>query len=448
MRTTRKSVYALTAGIAGLALVATGCSSAEEKPAAPSDKASATADGPKEPVTLTISTFNEFGYENYDEDGNAPTNLFDEYTKANPHVTIKHDKIATADEAREKLTTGLAAGSGLSDIVAVEIDWLAEFLQYADKFNDLTDPALEGRWVQAKYDGAKTADGKLIGYGTDMGPQGLCYRPDLFKEAGLPTDRTEVAALLEGGWDKYFAEGEKFVAKSDAAWFDSAGATYQGMINQVEQSYEAPDGTVLGIENDVVKKIYDDVLSASVDKDLSAHLGQWSDDWKAGFQKDAFATMLCPGWMLGVVEGNSKGKTWDFADVYPGGGGNWGGSYLTVPTQSKNADEAKALAAWLTAPEQQVKAFEAKGQYPSAIDAQNDPKVKSATNKFFNDAPYGEILANRAAAIKVTPYKGKNYFAVHNVVSNALTRVDVDKTDDAASSWEKAKTEYAELGLS
>jgi DNA-binding Lrp family transcriptional regulator len=76
--------------------------------------------------------------------------------------------------------------------------------------------------------------------------------------------------------------------------------------------------------------------------------------------------MLAPGWMLGVIEGNSAGVTgWDIADVFPGGAGNWGGSFLTVPAQSKHAEEAKKLAAWLTAPEQQIAAYKSKGTFPS-----------------------------------------------------------------------------------
>ena len=73
--------------------------------------------------------------------------------------------------------------------------------------------------------------------------------------------------------------------------------------------------------------------------------------------------MPCPSWMLGVIEGNAAGVTgWDIADTFPGGGGNWGGSYLTVPTQSEHPAEAIELAAWLTAPEQQIKAFKSKGK--------------------------------------------------------------------------------------
>src|SRR3546814_20693581 len=66
--------------------------------------------------------------------------------------------------------------------------------------------------------------GKIIGYGTDIGPEAICYRSDLFEKAGLPTDREEVAELLGGDsatWEDYFAAGRDFVKESDAAWYDS-----------------------------------------------------------------------------------------------------------------------------------------------------------------------------------------------------------------------------------
>ena len=435
MRTTRKSWVALTAGMAGIALVATGCASSTDDDG--TDEGTDEGSGTEE-ITLTVATFNEFGYED----------LVTEYMELNPGITVELKKAATANEARDNLNTRLAAGSGLSDVEAIEVDWLSELMQFSDKFVDLSDPSVEDRWLDWKTAAATTADGMLMGYGTDIGPEGLCYRSDLFTAAGLPADRAEVATLLEGDWEHYFEIGDQFVAASDSAWFDSAGATYQAMINQVENAYEEDDGTVIGIDHATVKDIYTSVLDASVDRELSAHLAQWSDDWNAAFQNGAFATMACAGWMLGVVEGNAAGVTgWDFADVFPGGGGNWGGSYLTVPTQSEHPEEAMALANWLTAPEQQIKAFIAKGTFPSQVDALSSEDLLSQTNAFFNDAPTGEILANRAAAITATPFKGPNYFAIHTTVTDALTRVDVDKTDDAASSWEKALTAFGELGL-
>lgn len=440
MRTSMRPWLALTAGLAGMAMVVSGCSSNTEK-GSDETSSSGSSSAAAEKVTLTITTFNEFGYED----------LFKEYEAANPNVTIEHTKAATSNEARDKMFTGLAAGSGLTDIEAIEVDWLPELLQYPDKLVDLSGDDVKGRWLPWKAGQATTADGKLLGYGTDIGPEGICYRSDLFKAAGLPTDRKEVAALLKGGWDKYFEVGKQFTAKSDAAWFDSGNAIFQGMVNQLEAAYEDPktgEPNKLADDKDV-KSLYDQVLQASVGDDLSAHLSQWSDDWKAAFQNNGFATMLCPGWMLGVIEGNAAGVTgWDIADVFPNGGGNWGGSFLTVPAQSKHAEEARKLAAWLTAPEQQIKAFKSKGTFPSQVEALKSQDLLSQTNKFFNDAPTGEILANRASAVPPTPpFKGKNYFAIHQTVVDAITRVDVDKTDDAKSSWDKAVQAFTDLGL-
>ncbi|WP_371860080.1 ABC transporter substrate-binding protein [Kocuria turfanensis] len=420
----RARFTALSAAAACLALTMTGCGAG-----AASENAGVDGETGTEDVTLTVATFNEFGYEE----------LFEQYESENPNVTIEHKKAATSNEARDNLTTRLAAGSGLSDIEAIEVDWLPELMEYPDQFADLTDPAVEGRWLDWKTEAATTTDGRLIGYGTDSGPEAVCYRADLFEEAGLPSDREEVAELLSGDWENYFSVGRDFVAQNDdVAWYDSAGATYQGMINQVQNAYETEDGTVVATENPEVKAIYEQVLAASTEDDLSAHLGQWSDDWAAGFQSDAFATMLCPGWMLGIIEGNAAGvEGWDIANVFPGGGGNWGGSYLTVPTQGEHQAEAKKLADWLTAPEQQVQAFTAKGNFPSQVEALESDELLSQTNPFFADAPSGEIFAERAQAVEVTPFKGPKYFPINDAMQQALTRVDVDRTDDAASSWEK-----------
>lgn len=436
MRTTRNRAFALTAGMAGIALALTACGGDSGTDEGTDE---GTGGESTEDITLTITTFNEFGYED----------LYEEYMADHPNITIEATKAATSNEARDKMTTGIAAGSGLTDIEAIEVDWLPELMEYPDEFVDLASDEVDGRWLDWKVAQATTPDGKLIGYGTDIGPEGVCYRSDLFAAAGLPTDRAEVAELLDGDWDTYFSVGKDFMSKSSVPWFDSANATYQGMVNQLEAAYEETDGTAKPLEdNDEIKDLYNKVLTASVDDNLSAHFNQWTDDWTAAFQNDGFATMLCPGWMLGVIEGNAAGvEGWDIADVFPGGGGNWGGSFLTVPAQSEHPEEAQALAAWLTAPEQQIKAFQAKGTFPSQVDALSSDELLAQTNAFFNDAPTGEILANRADAVTVAPFKGPNYFAIHQTVTDGITRVDVDKTDDAASSWEKSLTAFSELGL-
>ncbi|MCL6423831.1 extracellular solute-binding protein [Brachybacterium sp. JHP9] len=425
MKPTRRTVLAGTAAAAAAAsLAACGGGSG-------SDSAT-NADGK---VELTVATFNEFGYEE----------LFTQYMDENPDVIIKAKKAATSDDARKNLMTGLAAGKGLADIEGVEVAWWAELAQYAQKFEDLASPEVEGRWVEWKTEAA-TVDGKLLGYGTDIGPEAIAYRSDLFAKAGLPSSREEVAALLEGGWDTYFEVGQQFVQAAGIPWYDGAGGTYNGMIQQVANPYEKSDGTPIPLKDNAdVKSVYDQLAAH---KDLSAGLAQWSEDWTAAFQNDGFATMLCPAWMTGPIQGNSEGvEGWDIANVFPGGGGNWGGSYLSVPAQGKNVEAAKKLAAWLTAPEQQIVAFKAKGTFPSQKKALESADVTGVTNEFFNDAPVGQIFSDRATAIETQPFVGPKFFVINTVVADAITRWDVDGGDPAAS-WDQAITQYDELGLS
>lgn len=427
MRTTRKRALTLTAAVASIALLVAGCGNGtDDETEEPSGDDTETTE---EEITLTISTFNEWGYDT----------LLDTYMAENPNITIEHNKFATSNEARDQFNTSLAAGSGLADVVGIEIDWMPEVMQYADQFTDLTSDAVEGRWQDWKTAQATDDEGRLLGYGTDIGPEAIAYRADLFAAAGLPTDREEVAELFGGDdatWDDFFAVGEQFSANSEVPFFDGLAAVYQGMVNQLDAAYEDPEtDEIVALENPEVRALYDSLMAHT---DLSAGLGQWGEDWTNSFQNDGFAVMLAPSWMLGVISGNAEGVTgWDVAPVFPGGGGNWGGSFLTVPVQSEHPEEAKALAEWLTAPEQQLVAFGQTGNFPSQVEAQESEELAGMTNEFFNNAPIGEIFAERAAAVTVAPYKGANYFVINDAMSQAINRVDVDKTDDAESSWNK-----------
>ncbi|MDY3666317.1 MAG: carbohydrate ABC transporter substrate-binding protein, partial [Schaalia hyovaginalis] len=80
-------------------------------------------------------------------------------------------------------------------------------------------------------------------------------------------------------------------------------------------------------------------------------------------------------------------------------------------------------------------------------DALSSDELLSYTNEFFNNAPVGQIYSDMAKKITVQPHKGPNFFAITVVVTDAINRVDVAGTDDPASSWEKALSEFDALGL-
>ncbi len=411
-RSFRRSAVAVAAFSAS-AIVLAGC--------AGSSGGSSSAD-PNEEITLTIATFNNFGYT--DE-------LLQEYMDENPNITIVHNKAAESGDARANYFQKLGK-EGLADIEAIEIDWFAEAMQYSDLLAEVPDD-VKGRWLDWKEAAATDPDGRLVGFGTDIGPQAICYRADLFEAAGLPTDREEVAALFEGDWEHFLDVADQYREATGKPMIDSANSVLQGIVNQMEYTYDEPDGTVIATTNPEIEAAYNLVVERAIPN--AAYSGQWSDDWNASMTNGEFAAMLCPGWMLGVISGNAPDVTgWDIADVFPNGGGNWGGSYLTVPANGANVDAALALADWLTAPEQQIKAFVEAGTFPSQLEAYEDPALTDFVNPYFNDAPTGEIGANRAEAVTVAPYKSADYFKYHDALQNAVNRV-FDGLEDQETSW-------------
>ncbi|MFJ2822072.1 extracellular solute-binding protein [Streptomyces toxytricini] len=384
-------------------------------------------------VTVTVDLFGSFGYEE--------AGLYAEYEKLNPGVTIKQTD--TEDEADywKSLQTRLAGGGGLADVQAIEVGRIASAAQQqADRFEDLRAygaESLKSGFPEAKWAAATGKDGRIIGLGTDVGPEAMCYRTDLLAQAGLPTDREELAQRWST-WEGYLELGRQYQAKAPAksAWIDSVGSLYSVMIGQQKERYYDASGTLIWDTNPALKAAWDASVSAA-QNGLSAKLDQWSPQWNQAFAAGSFATLPCPAWMLGYIKGQAgeagKGK-WDVAKL-PAGAGNWGGSYLAVPRAAKHKKEAYALIAWLTAPAQQAKLFRKQGNFPSTTGA--IAQIADATDPYFSGAPIGRIFgeAAKAAPVQVLGVHDQN---IAQQITNALGEVE-RKGTAPEQAWGNAK---------
>src|SRR5690606_31385509 len=96
----------------------------------PSDSASEPASG--ESVELSVAFWGDFGLQS---EGDS---LVDEYMAENPNITIKlvpGEHPAT----HEALQQYLIAGSGAPDVQAIDLDYVVQFRQQAEKFVNLLD---------------------------------------------------------------------------------------------------------------------------------------------------------------------------------------------------------------------------------------------------------------------------------------------------------------------
>lgn len=403
---------AAVAATGAIALALTGCSGAS----------SGGSSGGT--VNLSVQTFGQFGY----------NDLFKKYEQLHPNVKISATTVATSDDAQNSINTHLAAGNGMPDVVAIEGGFLAAEMQYPTKWLPVSD-SLKSRWLDWKIKPATDKDGKLRFYGVDAGPAAICYRSDLVAAAGFPSDPDGFAKAIGNTWDSYYAAGKQYAQKTGKAWFDSAESSLDGILAQTQNAFEKNNGKVIATTNPQVKDAYTKSLQDY--QTISAKLSPYTPDWNTGVANGAFATAICPSWEIGLIQaGGPNVKGWNVADTFPGGGANRGGSYLGVSTQTKNPKEAQDLAAWLTAPDQEIAAFKAVGSFPSQVDALDSPTLQQATSAYMSNAPTGKIFASRAKAITAAPFKGPQYSKINAYLHDAVKRVEDGSMSESAS-WDK-----------
>ncbi len=376
-------------------------------------------------VKLSIGVFSDFGYDT----------LLKEYQTAHPNIEVEQRKVKM-EQHHTQLAAQLAGGRGAADVVAIEEGNVAQFRQSKDKFVNLADHGakdLESQWAAWKWNQGTADDGAFVlGLGTDMGSLALCYRRDLFEKAGLPVDREEVGKLWPT-WQDYVATAQTFTDKTpDVKFVDTALNVYKAILDQTEEGYFAKaDDSYIGGDNKDVSDAF--ALAASLgEKKQTGALPPFSQEWNVALKQVSFATTTCPAWALALIKagaGDEAAGKWDVADA-PGGGGNWGGSFLAVPKQSAHPEEAYELAKWLTAPEQQKRIFKETGNLPSEPVAYKDPEVTATVNEYFNKAPVGQIFGNSAESLKPA-YRGTKDSKVTPVFSNALFRVEQGKQSTA-----------------
>lgn len=434
MKWTRtRAATALAVGTAS-ALVLAACSSDPE--ASPSETPSPDP-LPTDPVTISFGYWGNFGVEESEEG----TSLKDQYEESHPYVTLELNS-GDYGAQHDLLTQALLAGDGAFTVSAVDEGYITGFVAQADNFVNLLDLGAgeyEDNYLPWKWAQAANADGSVvIGLGSDVGGMALCYRLDLFEAAGLPTDRDEVTALVGESWDDFIALGQQYEDASGKDFVDNATNVLNPALSQIGVGYYDTNNE---LDMDSVKPAFDIALDV-IEAGLSANIGAWSPEWNAGFANGDFAVLACPAWMLGYIQGQISADEfegqWDIADI-PGNGGNWGGSFYTIPAQGTayEQEEAYRFVEWLIQPEQQIKIMKETGNLPSQSAILESDEVADFTNPFFNDAPYGTIFAKTVLDIPEAIYYGPNHGNVRSAVEAVLNEVQAG-TIAIADAWSEA----------
>ena len=385
------------AAVACVATVALGTAVACSKDDGPADPGA-------KPEVLVIDTFGDMGF----------SGLAKEFEEEHG-IRVEIRNTAQLGDYTPQLVRYLATGEGAGDVVALEEGIITRF--NPANFIDLRPYVgnIDNEYIEWKFKLGIAPNGKLFGLPTDVGSMAVCYRLDLFEEAGLPTDRDEVSALWPT-WEDFIEVGKQYREATGKALLDSVTTAMSArMVQTGGEMYYTPDyqlyrggqekENLVAAQSQAVKDAWD-LAEKLIEADVTAKVATWSPEWTEGFKTGTFAATLCPSWMTGIVQANSgeenAGK-WDIAAV-PGRSGNWGGSWLAVPVTSKYPEWAAKLARFLTDAHGQLAAFKESGPLPTHLEVLANPDFQSYTNPYFNNAPTGKIYGETVQNIDPVVY--------------------------------------------
>jgi cellobiose transport system substrate-binding protein len=420
----KRSLTALTAAAAAVALALTGCSSSG---------GGAASDDPNAEVAFWSFT------------GINAKDGVKEYLKKQPDAKVKLTEVGSTTETATALTAALAGGK-VPDLVMIQNDDLPQFVANSGNFVDLR--TLGGDDIAKDYlpwaaSAATAEDGSVVGIPTDVGGLGFAYRADLFEQAGLPTDPDEVAAMWSD-WDAFIEMGKKYTAATGKPFVDNIETSvFFSTVNQVSEKYYTPEGELVYDKNPQVKDAFQ-VAVDTKDAGISAGIAAWSSGWAPGRANGSFAVTVAPSWILSGIKTDAPdtaGK-WRITTV-PGVGGNWGGSVIAIPARAKNPKAAWQYIKTMMSPEGQEEHFKQSGTFPAATEAVESEAVRAYTDPFFGDSKIGEVMAT---SVEKFPsfYNGPQTTPINGALLNTLVELEAGNvTSDKAWTTGLAKAKEA-----
>ncbi len=305
-----------------------------------------------------------------------------------------------------RLTTVLAAKEQSNDIEALEVGFIAQFVE-AGGLVDLNSAPYNAKnvtkdIVKFAMANATTTKGALIAMPVDIAPAVLFYREDLARQAGVNLDELK-------SWDEYIEVMKKLA--------DPAKGMYAIEHPSAVQAIPLNGGKGGWLENgkplepkakflnalELVKK----VKEAKVDGDL----GAWSGPWSQAYIDGKVATIVNGAWFGGTLRtwlSPEPGK-WRVAYLPGKMMASLGGTYLSIP---ETVPDSRKAAAWevlkylATSPVAQLTTFREIDAFPALTSVYGDA-VMDEPVAFYGGQKVRKIFADVALNIpenKVSEY--------------------------------------------
>lgn len=372
----------------------------------------------------------------------------EEYQKDHPDVTFKFEEMGT-DQIYKKLSTSLATGNGIADIIQIEGDVL---VGYADKFPegflDLSDIVNTDDFLDSKIGEVKYKD-KIHAFPWDAGPMGLFYRTDYFEEAGVNPEDIQT-------WDDLIEAGKKIEAtcktpSGDPVKMIPVDPKKSSLYSMIRGEFG------IGVFDEDGNPIVDDERSIKAmekakeiyDSGVALPYNGWSE-YEQTVANESVAAIPEAVWMIGTIKDkgpDTEGK-WSVIDLPKIDGGEYsvnnGGADLAINAKTDYPDEAKDFVKFaLTDSKLQASGFEKYGLYPSYIPCYSE-EIFSKGDSFFGDTNIYDIFIENGKKVADIPLS-PNALEASDSIGAAVSKIylngeDVKSTMDDLE--EELKTKF------
>lgn len=358
------------------------------------------------------------------------------YQKDHPDVKFEFEEMGT-DQIYKKLSTSLATGNGIADIIAIEGDVL---VGYADKFPegflDVSDAVNADEFLASKLAEVTYKD-KVHAFPWDAGPVGMFYRTDYFEQAGVNPEDIQT-------WDDLIEAGKKIEA---ACKTPSGDPVKMIPVDPKKSSLYSliRDEFGIGVFDEDGNPIVDDERSISAmkmadkiyDSGVALNYNGW-DEYEQTVVNESVACIPEAVWMIGTIKDKgpqTEGK-WSVMDIPKIEGGEYscsnGGSDLAINAKTDYPEEAKDFVKFaMTDTTLQASGFEKYGLYPSYIPSYEE-EVFQKGDAFFGEGNVYEIFIENGQKVADTPIS-PNAQEASDAIGVAVSKIllngeDVEKT--------------------
>lgn len=348
-------------------------------------------------VTITVATFPDLD--------RAAKAALPRWNAAHPDIGVVLRSLQYNDH-HTAMTTALAVGSGLPDVMAVDVRFIGQFAAGGGLLPLDVPPwnagALRPRFVDFPFVQATDPSGRLVALPADIGPGTLLYRQDLLARAGLSEGD------LTRDWDRFLAAARTLKARTGACLLADAADLRDILLRADlapgEGLYFDARGRVLVDSPRFVRAFQ---LARDVRREgLDARATTWSNDWVAALRQDRVAALMSGAWMAGQLQNwlaPATGGRWRAAPLPGGARASWGGAFYAIPRRAAHREEAWAFIRFLAADrESQLEALRVTGAFPALREAQDDPAFDEPL-PFLGGQPARRLWRDLARQVPAVP---------------------------------------------